>query len=123
MSILQDVATCTGRVYENPTPLGARKLSSLVITMLMSILQDVGSYMGRAYENPNMGYLISTLIDARKLCSLVISMLMSILQDVATYTRRAYDKHTDRCTKIMQFGHKHVHEHITRCWYIYEACL
>ena len=76
------VRTYTGRAYENPTPLGGRKLCSLVISMLLSILQDVGSYMERAYENPNMGYLISTLIDARKLCSLVISMLMSILQDV-----------------------------------------
>ena len=33
-------------------PLGARKLCSLVITMLMSILEDVGIYTGRAYENP-----------------------------------------------------------------------
>jgi hypothetical protein len=48
-----------GRAYENPnmgyiisTMIDARKLFSLVITMLMSILQDVGSYMVRAYENP-----------------------------------------------------------------------
>jgi hypothetical protein len=79
-----------GRAYENPTPLAARKLCSLFISMLKSILQDVGTYMVRAYENPNMGYLISTLIDARKLFSLVITMLMSILQDVGSYMGRAY---------------------------------
>jgi hypothetical protein len=33
----------TGRAYENPTPLGTRKLCSLVISMLMSILQNVGN--------------------------------------------------------------------------------
>jgi hypothetical protein len=56
MSILQDVGSYMGRAYENPnlgylinTLIDARKLFSLVITMLMSILQDVGSYMGRAY--------------------------------------------------------------------------
>ena len=43
----------TGRAYENPymgylisTLIGARKLCSLVISMLMSILQDVGRYIG-----------------------------------------------------------------------------
>jgi hypothetical protein len=80
--------------YLISTLLDARKLFSLVITMLMSILQDVGSYMGRAYENPNMGYLMSTLIDARTLCSLVISMLISILQDVGTYKGRPYENPT-----------------------------
>ena len=64
--------------YLISTLIDARKLCSLVISMLLSILQDVGSYMGRAYENPNMGHLISTLIDARKLFNLVITMLMSI---------------------------------------------
>jgi hypothetical protein len=28
-----------------------------------------------------------------------------------------------RRKKIIQFGHKHAQEHITGCWYIYEACL
>ena len=40
------VGSYTGRAYENPTPLGGRKLCSLVISMHMSILQDVGSYIG-----------------------------------------------------------------------------
>jgi hypothetical protein len=28
-------------------------------------------------------------------------------------------KHAHRHKKIMQSGHKHTHEHITECWYIY----
>ena len=48
MSILQDVGSYIGRAYENPTPLAARKLWSLFISMLKSILQDVGTYMVRA---------------------------------------------------------------------------
>jgi hypothetical protein len=84
MSILQDVASYMERAYENSTPLGARKLCSLVKGMLMSILQDVGLYMGRAYENP-------TPLAARKLCNLFISMLKSILQDVGTYMVSAYE--------------------------------
>jgi hypothetical protein len=60
---------------------GTRKLSSLVISMLMSILQNVGTYTGRAYENSCMGSLISTLLHGtRKLSSFVISMLMSIFR-------------------------------------------
>ena len=125
-------------LWENPyigylisTLIGTRKLCSLVISMLMSILENAGTYIGPAYENPYIGYLISTLIGAWKLCSLVISMLTSTLQNVGTYIRRAYEnpfyrvshKHADRHTKIMQFGHKHAHEHITECWYIYWACL
>jgi hypothetical protein len=84
-NILQDVGTYMVRAYENPnmgylisTLIDARKLFSLVITMLMSILQDVGSYMGRAYENP-------TPLAARKLCSLFISMLKSILHAECWY--------------------------------------
>ena len=80
-----------GRAYENPdmgylisTLIDARKLCSLVISMLMSILQDVGSYMGRAYEN-------TTPLGERKLCTLFISVLQSILQDVGTYMGRAYE--------------------------------
>jgi hypothetical protein len=111
ISILQDVGSYMGRAYENPTPLAARKLCSLLISMLKSILEDVGTYMVRAYENPNMripiwhvhehittcwfiygaGYENPTPLGARKLCSLVISMLMSILQDVGTYIGRAYE--------------------------------
>jgi hypothetical protein len=67
MSILQDVATYTGRAYENPyfgciisTFIGTRKLCTLVISMHMSILQDIDTYTGRVYENPYMGCLIST---------------------------------------------------------------
>ena len=70
--------------YLISTLIDARKLCSLVISMLMSILQDVGTYMGHANE-------ITTPLGARKLCSLVISMLMSILQDVGTYMGRAYE--------------------------------
>ena len=47
--------------YLISTLIDARKLCSLVISMLMSILQDVGTYMGRAYENP-------TPLSARKSC-------------------------------------------------------
>ena len=71
--------------------IGARKLCSLVISMLMSILQNVGTYTGRIYENPYIENLISTLIRTRKLCSSVVSMLMIILQNVGTYTGRAYE--------------------------------
>jgi hypothetical protein len=94
MSILQDAGSYMGRAYENPnigylisTLLDARKLCSLVITMLMSILYVDSIFTGRAYEN-------RTPIGARKLCSLVISMLMSILQDVGTYMGRAYENPT-----------------------------
>jgi hypothetical protein len=83
--------------------------------MLMSILQDVGTYTGRAYENP-------TPLGARKLCSSVESMLISILQVVGTYTGRAYENPTPLGAKVMQFGHRHAHEHISRCWFIYGAC-
>jgi hypothetical protein len=65
---------------------GTRKLSSLVISMLMCILQDVVTYTGRAYENP---YIISTFIGTRKSGSVVTSLLMSM--DAGTYTGRAYD--------------------------------
>ena len=72
--------------------IGAPKLCSLVISMLMSTLQNVGTYISRACENPYIErYLISTLIGTRKLCSLVISMLMSILENVGTYIGRAYE--------------------------------
>ena len=38
MSILQDVGSYMGRAYENPTPLAARKLCSLFISMLNACL-------------------------------------------------------------------------------------
>ena len=56
----------------------------------------------RAYENPYIGYLISKLIGSRKLSSLVISMPVMF-----GHKHENMDKHAERYTKIMQFGHKH----------------
>ena len=77
--------------------IGARKLCSLVISMLVSTLQNVGTYIGRAYENPYIENLKSTMIGTRKLCNLAISVLMCIVQNVGTYTGRAYENHYIRC--------------------------
>ena len=79
------------RAYENPymgclinTPIGTRKLSTLIISLLIRILQDVGTYM-----RVLMRILISCKHAHRY--TKIISLLMSILQNVCTYTGRAYE--------------------------------